>query len=111
MTGPRIIVCGGRDYKDRDHVCRTLSEIGPSYIAEGGARGADKFAHEWALSNKIPHEKFEAQWSIGKCAGPKRNQRMLDEAMPDLVVAFPGGDGTADMVRRARQKGVKVLLK
>ena len=27
----------------------------------------------------------------------------------DLVVAFPGGPGTADMVRRARAAGIKVL--
>jgi hypothetical protein len=38
-----------------------------------------------------------------------RNQAMLDYGKPDLVVAFPGGKGTADMVRRARVAGVKVL--
>jgi hypothetical protein len=49
-----------------------------------------------------------ADWSIGRKAGPIRNQRMLDEHAPDLVVAFPGGRGTADMVRRARKSGVEV---
>jgi hypothetical protein len=49
-----------------------------------------------------------ADWSIGRKAGPIRNQRMLDEHKPDLVVAFPGGRGTADMVRRARKSGVEV---
>jgi hypothetical protein len=39
-------------------------------------------------------------------SGPLRNQRMLDEGKPDLVVAFPGGGGTKDMVRRAVQAGV-----
>ena len=43
---------------------------------------------------------------IGKKAGPLRNQRMLDEGKPDLVVAFPGGGGTKDTVRRAVQAGV-----
>jgi hypothetical protein len=28
---------------------------------------------------------------------------------PDLVVAFPGGRGTADMVRRAKAAGCEVL--
>jgi ABC-type sugar transport system substrate-binding protein len=34
---------------------------------------------------------------------------MLDEGKPDIVVAFPGGTGTADMVRRARKAGVVVI--
>jgi hypothetical protein len=33
---------------------------------------------------------------------------MLLEGKPDLVVAFPGGKGTADMVRRARKANVPV---
>jgi len=52
---------------------------------------------------------FDADWKLGKKAGPLRNQRMIDEGRPDLVVAFPGGKGTADMVRRAEAAGVKVL--
>ena len=42
-------------------------------------------------------------------AGFVRNQRMIDEGKPDLCVAFPGGDGTADMVKRARAAGIEVL--
>ena len=44
----------------------------------------------------------------GRSAGPIRNQAMLDEGRPDLVVAFPGHHGTADIVRRARAAGIKV---
>lgn len=40
--------------------------------------------------------------------GPLRNQRMLEEGKPDLVVAFPGGGGTKDMVRRAAKAGVPI---
>jgi hypothetical protein len=32
---------------------------------------------------------------------------MLDEHKPNLVVAFGGGRGTADMMRRARGAGVE----
>jgi predicted Rossmann-fold nucleotide-binding protein len=31
------------------------------------------------------------------------------EWKPDLVVAFPGGSGTADMVSRARGAGIEVI--
>jgi hypothetical protein len=34
---------------------------------------------------------------------------MLDEGTPDMVVAFPGGRGTADMKMRARLAGVEVI--
>lgn len=51
---------------------------------------------------------FPAHWEQeGRAAGPRRNNRTLG---PDLVVAFPGGKGTADMVARARAKGVRVKL-
>jgi hypothetical protein len=33
---------------------------------------------------------------------------MLDEWQPDGVIAFPGGRGTADMTRRAKESGLKV---
>jgi hypothetical protein len=34
---------------------------------------------------------------------------MIDEGKPDLVVAFPGGRGTADMVKRAKKANVEVI--
>jgi hypothetical protein len=34
---------------------------------------------------------------------------MINEGKPDLVIAFPGGKGTADMVARAAQAGIKVI--
>jgi hypothetical protein len=33
---------------------------------------------------------------------------MLDENPVDLVIAFPGGAGTADMIRRAEAAGIEV---
>ena len=49
-----------------------------------------------------------AQWAkYGKAAGPMRNQEMLDSGI-DLVVAFPGGRGTADMLDKARLAGVVI---
>jgi hypothetical protein len=35
---------------------------------------------------------------------------MLDEGKPDLVVACPGGRGTADMVRRTKAAGIELIL-
>jgi hypothetical protein len=60
-------------------------------------------------ASKVREAAFPADWKRhGKSAGPLRNQEMLDAA-PDLVIAFPGGRGTADMVRRAKSVNVKVI--
>lgn len=60
--------------------------------------------------NCIPCLNYPANWSkYKKKAGPIRNQQMLDEGKPDLVVAFSGGTGTADMVHRAKVANVKVI--
>lgn len=80
-------------------------------IIHGGATGADMIGDSWAIINwaqKI--ELYEADWfKHGKAAGFIRNQQMLDEGKPDLVIAFPGGKGTADMVHRAKKAGVEVI--
>jgi hypothetical protein len=109
----RVLVCGGRNYTDFPTVYDVLDEIDRkrriTHVITGGAAGADQFATGWAMARLRQPQVFLAAWGDhGKKAGPIRNQRMLDEGKPDLVVAFPGGRGTADMVRRARAAGVAV---
>src|SRR5262249_47881897 len=79
-------------------------------VVAGGARGADTIAAEWAKARSLPCDVFMANWAeLGRKAGPIRNQQMLGEGRPNLVVAFPGGRGTEDMIRRARSAGVEVI--
>ena len=112
----RVLVCGGRTYNgDRpwNHVTSVLSEIHRktpiSAIIQGGAGGADFLAKCWAGMYRVKCITVPALWKEhGKAAGPIRNKRMLVDFKPDLVVAFPGGRGTADMVRQAQEAGVKV---
>lgn len=92
----RVLVCGGRDYKDWGKVQETLDGLmateGISEVISGCAKGADTMALDWALLNKVESDKYPAKWGLygRKKAGPMRNQQMLDEGQPDLVVAFPG---------------------
>lgn len=123
----KILVCGGRDYKERTTVYLTLynlcNEFGlwteedeygnrlphDIHIIAGAARGADSIAIDWAVVNWTYFTEYPADWDThGKAAGPIRNQQMLDEGKPDMVVAFPGGRGTEDMVRRAKKAGIPV---
>jgi predicted Rossmann-fold nucleotide-binding protein len=111
----RVLVCGGRDYSDESAVWGALDALRQRYgrltVIQGGATGADELARRWAVIQASTHLINEpADWKKhGKAAGPIRNQRMLDEHRPDLVLAFPGGRGTADMVRRAKSAGVNVV--
>jgi hypothetical protein len=79
-------------------------------IIQGGARGADSCAADWAVVNWTGFEEYQADWiKHGKAAGHIRNKQMLEEGKPDLVIAFPGGRGTAHMVRIAKEAGVEVI--
>ncbi len=105
----RVLVTGGRNYNAYWRVKEVLDLMRPTEIIEGGAKGADHWARDYARRCGIKNTTFTADWlNQGPKAGPMRNQRMLDEGNPDLVIAFPGGDGTADMVKRARKAGVEV---
>lgn len=109
----RVLVCGGRGYTDYLRFCLSMREVlkeKPALIIHGSAPGADFCAAVWARDEKIPQQPFPADWKThGKAAGPLRNQRMIDEGKPDLVIAFPGGRGTADMTKRARLAGIPVI--
>ena len=109
----KILVCGGRNYWKPSLVNRALAHVhakrGITLLIHGAAPGADKLADDWAKAVGVERQPFPADWDkFGKSAGPIRNKRMLDEGKPDAVVAFPGGDGTDDMVRRAEMRGLKV---
>lgn len=80
------------------------------HIISGAAKGADTAIIDWCVVNWLPCTEYLADWKrYGKRAGPIRNQQMLDEGKPDLVIAFPGGTGTADMIRRSKAAGLQVI--
>jgi YspA, cpYpsA-related SLOG family len=111
-TPRRVLVCGGRDYTEWDVVRDTLESLRIRALCHGAAKGADTLAAAYGKQCEGFFETFAypADWTKdGRAAGPIRNQRMLDEFQPDLVVAFPGGRGTADMVKRARRANIEVL--
>lgn len=109
-----VLACGGRNVANRDAVFATLDAVHffqpVTLLLHGAARGADTLASEWAAARGVPQRAFPADWAAhGRGAGPRRNDEMLREGRPDLVVAFPGGAGTGDMVARAQMTGVRVL--
>lgn len=117
----KVLVCGGRDFNDGKLVFKTLDEIHAQrpigLLIEGGAKGADERAHNWALARGVQPCQMKPCWGFyneqypgrKNPAGPIRNSAMLYWLQPDLVVAFPGGPGTADMVRISRNANIEVL--
>lgn len=109
----KLIVCGGRDFKDWGLLHDTLASIHEggqiTHLIHGGARGADALAGAFAKTYMIQEVICPANWKHGKSGGVLRNKAML-ELKPDLVVAFPGGRGTQDMVTRAINANVEVRL-
>lgn len=109
----RVLVCSGRNFRDEGAVWHELSrlhaETAITEIMQGDATDADSSAAGWAASKRIKCWGIPARWAkFGKAAGPIRNSQMLDWK-PDLVVAFPGGRGTADMIHRAEAAGIRVV--
>lgn len=103
-----MIVTGGRHYSHGTKVFEVLDEIKPAVIIQGGASGADAIARNWAQSHGVQVITYEYRESSGRGGGPVRNDYMIRDARADLVVAFPGGRGTADCVRRAKAEGIPV---
>src|SRR5687767_13652202 len=108
----RILVCGGRNYNNYLEVENTLDHYtnGGDVIIHGAARGADSLADRYAVQEGLEREIYKPDWDrLGKAAGAIRNRQMLTEGKPDLVIAFPGGVGTAHMVTIAKQAGIEVI--
>jgi hypothetical protein len=124
----RVLVCGGRKFNDFNLVWKHLAPFlrqGSVTIIHGAAPGADTLAGDFAKLWNLPEQAFPANWTdlsqpdavirarkdgtkYDARAGHRRNQQMIDDGKPDLVIAFPGGTGTADMVNRAKKAGIPV---
>lgn len=118
----RVLVTGGRDYTDEAALFAALDALAQRHAITciihgacvdkrtGKLCGADKIAEDWAISREIPYCGMPARWTPeGRAAGPLRNDRMIKLWRPEVVVAAPGGDGTASCVGIARAAGIEVI--
>jgi hypothetical protein len=117
-----IAAGGGRDlaWSHQRVAAALLARTGGRLVhllLHGGARGADAAIawadHQLGWSSVV----MPAQWDRhGRAAGPIRNRELLEQAVARavahtspgssasvLVVAFPGGPGTASLVQQARR--------
>ena len=106
----RVLVCGSRDWIDRDYIRDVILEYNLTHhieiIIEGDARGADRYAGRVAVELDIPLMVVPAKWGqYGNSAGPRRNVEMLYKGHPTVVLAFHDelrlSKGTKHMCRLA----------
>ncbi len=111
-----ILVCGDRNWNRIDIIERELKKFPHgTVVIHGAARGADTLGGFVADKLGFKVLAFPAKWNIyGRGAGPIRNQQMIDEGRPELVLAFHENIdkslGTKDMVNRSRKAGIKVEI-
>lgn len=109
-----VLVCGGRQYKDIARLTEVMEDHHKrhcfSHLMEGGAPGADQLAHLWAMTKpEIQTLRAFANWNLhGTRAGFIRNKAMI-ALSPDLVIAFPGGNGTAHTVGLAKTNKIPLI--
>ena len=116
-----LLGCGGRELAwPIEQVAAVLERLAASrpvlQLIHGAARGADRAVAEAGVLLGWPVLAMPAQWQrYGRGAGMIRNGQMLEQAIASAkaassaeqlvkvgVIAFPGGPGTASMLRLAR---------
>lgn len=113
----RVLVTGGRDYTDAEAVSRSFITVayvkgwavGEVIVINGAAPGLDTLVQLYCKNKGIACANVPANWDFySNAAGPVRNAWMLI-LEPHVLLAFPGGKGTADMTARATKAGVEVI--
>lgn len=120
----KAIICGGREYQLTQGDARWLDGLHAEHkftlVIEGGCRRkdyrgddlptADYGAYRWARSRGIQTATMDANWPLhNKAAGPLRNGEMAK--LGEICIAFPGGRGTTDMCRQAKDRGLRVITR
>lgn len=115
----KVIVCGGRDFKNMEMLSYHLNlylqnyDFGDIEIVSGTADGADRLGEQWAADKGVKVKRFPADWDrFGKSAGYKRNVEMVNYATH--CIAFwngkVSGSGTKHTINIAREKGLPLKI-
>ena len=128
-----VLVCGGRNFNDyalAKHTLDNLHTMEPgrpiTLVIQGNAKGGDHMGYQWATENSVEQLIIKPDWQdlttepvlkdynkwgkpYNRLAGFNRNSAMLKEGNPDLVVAFKGGTGTEDTIKKALKMGIDVI--
>lgn len=116
MKTNRIIIAGSRTAPEEDKdislkVTAIINQLGFENveIVSGGAKGADKFAENYAKEMLLPFKLFKAEWDkYGKSAGMIRNKQMAEYATHLILIWDGKSKGSANMKKEAEKQGLKI---
>ena len=113
----KTIIAGSRGVTDYAVVCAAI-EAGQrqwykpiTEVLSGTARGVDQLGERWAEENKVPCQKFSAEWdAYGKSAGYRRNLQMLEVAQAVIACWDGFSRGTRHLIDEAHLRGLPVFV-
>ncbi len=102
----KVIIAGSRTFNNYDLLKEQmdflLSNKTNIEIVSGTAAGADLLGEQYAEEKGYKLIKFPADWSLGKKAGPIRNQQMAEYAEACVVFWDGKSRGTQSMINCAK---------
>ena len=127
MSKCYVLIAGSRDFTDRqtfDRIVRESIEVRTLLyeivIVEGGCRGVDTMARQYAIDRGLSYQEFKPDWKkYGKAAGPRRNDEMTDWLAENgrgwdhsVALFFWGGEskGTKHCIESAKKRGIPARI-
>jgi hypothetical protein len=111
MSGMRVAVVG-EGWSDGVVVGEVLRALELAYgfvLVSGNVKGADRWALRWCEGRGVEVEVERVDWAKwGKHGMRMWAEAFVERLRPDVVVVFPGGGMTGEVVRRAEAAGVRV---
>jgi hypothetical protein len=112
----KVLVCGSRDWEDRNAIGNRISALWREHgdevtVIHGGAKGADQIANSFARMFGLQRRVFRPDYEqFGKGWAPKARNLLMLEQEPELVIAFQrnGSNGTQHTIDEARKRGIPV---
>jgi NADPH:quinone reductase-like Zn-dependent oxidoreductase len=110
----RLIIAGGRHLDDialiRSALVRSHAIEPLTVLIHGGNGALGITAEDWAREMRLHVVRYPANWrEFGKRAEAIRNAFMLEASRPDMLLALPGGNDTADLVAGAFARSAPVI--
>lgn len=110
----RVLICSGRFYADTHTLTHVLDLYARTQIIDvlihGGHQTLGSAIETWARGIDVHVIRYPANWMLhGKYAETKRNLFMLEDSRPDVLLAFSGGEDTAECIRMAQRAGIPVI--
>ena len=119
MATRKVIIAGGRDFKDYKllkekcdfYLSKAIADKDNIIIVSGTANGADKLGEKYAQEKGFTIERHPAKWEeLGKKAGYVRNKEMAEVSHALIAFWDNKSRGTKHMIDLAKKRKLHVRV-